>query len=214
MPINATLRNKARQVASKLLNNNWLAAGTTLFVIVFFVAMGLGRLNCEENAIHENTWAIYDVFREAGYNDNAIAGILGRVQQENNFDTGNVEEYDDAETGLHLGGYGMFQWNGERTTAFLNWAKENNFDPQNARVQAKYALLEAKQRGLTPEKMNSLSYEDAATLWTDKWEVGEHGNERKYAKKWAERIAKVENVNSRNNTLANNVDTSLMNGAG
>ena len=163
---------------------------------------------------HENAWAIYDVFREAGYSDNAIAGILGRVQQEHNFDTSNVEEYDDAETGLHLGGYGMFQWNGGRTTAFLNWAKENNLDPQNARVQAQYALLEARQRGLTPEKMNSLSDEDAATLWTDEWEVGKHGNERKYAKEWAERIAKGGNINSQNNiSVNNNVDTSLIDGA-
>lgn len=136
---------------------------------------------------HANAWAAYDVFRKAGYNDEAIAGILGRLQQEHNFDTSNVEEYDD-EQGRHLGGYGMFQWNGGRTTAFLNWAQENNLDPQNPEVQAQYALIEAQQRGLTPERMNQLTAEEAADVWTDEWEVGQRGSERQYAAEWRDRI--------------------------
>ena len=135
---------------------------------------------------HENAWAIYDVFKQAGYNDNAIAGILGRVQQEHNFDTSDVPEHE--EEGMHLGGYGMFQWNGGRTTAFLNWAQENGLDPQDATTQARYALLEAQQRGLTPEKMNQLSHEEAADLWTSDWEVGKPGDERKYAGEWLTRL--------------------------
>jgi hypothetical protein len=89
---------------------------------------------------------------------------------------------------MHLGGYGMFQWNGGRTTAFLNWAKQNGKDPQNPTTQAEYALLEAKQRGLTPDKMNGLSAEEAADLWTSDWEVGKPGSERKYAGEWRERL--------------------------
>ena len=135
---------------------------------------------------HENAWAIYDVFKAAGYNDNAIAGILGRVQHEHNFDTSDVPEHE--EEGMHLGGYGMFQWNGGRTTAFLNWAQENGLDPQDATTQARYALFEAKQRGLTPEKMNQLSAEEAADLWTSDWEVGKPGDERKYAGEWLTRL--------------------------
>ena len=135
---------------------------------------------------HANAWAITDVFRRAGYNDEAIAGILGRVQQEHNFDTSDVPEHE--EEGMHLGGYGMFQWNGGRTTAFLDWAKQNGKDPQNATTQAEYALYEAQQKGLTPEKMNSLSAEDAADLWTSDWEVGKPGSERKYAGEWRDRL--------------------------
>lgn len=135
---------------------------------------------------HENAWAIYDVFKADGYSDNAIAGILGRVQQEHNFDTSDVPEHE--EEGMHLGGYGMFQWNGGRTTAFLNWAQENGLDPQDATTQARYALFEAKQRGLTPEKMNQLSAEEAADLWTSDWEVGKPGDERKYAGEWLTRL--------------------------
>ena len=137
---------------------------------------------------HANAWAIADVFRKAGYNDEAIAGILGRVQQEHNFDTSDVPEHE--EEGMHVGGYGMFQWNGGRTTAFLSWAKQSGKDPQNPTTQAEYALYEAQQKGLTPDKMNKLSAEDAADLWTSDWEVGRPGSERQYAGEWRERLKK------------------------
>lgn len=135
---------------------------------------------------HANAWAITDVFRRAGYNDEAIAGILGRVQQEHNFDTSDVPEHE--EEGMHVGGYGMFQWNGGRTTAFLEWAKQNGKDPQNPTTQAEYALKEAQERGITPDKMNKLSAEEAADLWTKDWEVGVAGKERQYAGEWRERL--------------------------
>jgi hypothetical protein len=70
---------------------------------------------------HANAWAAIDVFRKAGYNDEAIAGIIGRLQQEHNFETSNVEEHWDTDANgkkVWVGGYGMFQWNGGRTTAF------------------------------------------------------------------------------------------------
>ena len=140
---------------------------------------------------NENAKAIYDVFRAAGYNNNAIAGILGRVQQEHSFDTSDVEEhwdYTPEGEKVWVGGYGMFQWNGGRTTEFLNWAQKNGLDPQNPTVQAQYALIEAQQRGLTPEAMNGLTHEQAADKWTKDWEVGRPGDERKYAGEWLQRL--------------------------
>lgn len=141
---------------------------------------------------HANAWAVYDVFRNAGYSDEAIAGILGRLQQEHNFSTEMAEEKDVEGIG-RVGGYGMFQWqmdpeHGGRGNSFLQWAQENNLDPQNPSVQAQYALIEAQQRGLTPERMNQLTAEEAADLWTDEWEVGKRGNERQYAAEWRDRI--------------------------
>ena len=141
---------------------------------------------------HANAWAIYDVFRNAGYSDEAIAGILGRAQQEHNFSTDMAEEKDVEGIG-RVGGFGMFQWQmdpeyGGRGNAFMQWAQENNLDPNNATVQAQYALIEAQQRGLTPERMNQLTAEEAADLWTDEWEVGKRGNERQYAAEWRDRI--------------------------
>lgn len=138
-----------------------------------------------------NARSVYDDFKAAGYSDEAIAGIMGRVQQEHNFSTSNVEEHwAEGENGemLWVGGYGMYQWNGGRTDAFLQFAAENGLDPQNPHTQNAYAIYEAYQRGLTPAYMNRLSAEDAATVWTDDWEVGVHGNEREYAQDWRNQI--------------------------
>ena len=141
---------------------------------------------------HANAWAVYDVFRAAGFNDNAIAGILGRLQQEHNFSTDMAEEYDEPGIG-RVGGLGMFQWqmdpaHGGRGNSFMAWAQQQGLDPYNATVQAQYALKEAMERGITPERMNKLSAEDAADLWTKEWEVGKPGSERQYANEWLARI--------------------------
>lgn len=129
-----------------------------------------------------NKRVVYERFKKAGYSDEAIAGIMGRLQQEHSFNTSEVEEYDDPETGLHLGGLGMFQWNGGRTTRMKKWAADNGLDYLDPGAQADFAIIEAYERGLTPDYMNGMSPEEAATAWTDEWEVGEHGGERKYAR--------------------------------
>ena len=138
----------------------------------------------DENA---NAKAIYERFKQAGYSDSFIAGVLGRVQQEHNFQTSDVPiSY--LEDGTEVGGYGMFQWTKGRRERLLNWAQETGRDPQDPYAQADFALIEAEERGLTPDRMNGLSHEEAADVWTDKWEVGERGNEREYANEWLERI--------------------------
>lgn len=134
-----------------------------------------------------NARAIYERFKDYGFSDNFIAGVLGRAQQEHNFDTSDVPiSY--LEDGTEVGGYGMFQWTKGRRERLLNWAQENGRDPQDAYAQAEFALIEAEERGITPDKVNHLSHEEAADLWTDKWEVGERGSEREYAGEWLQRI--------------------------
>ena len=131
-----------------------------------------------------NKRVVYERFKEAGYSDEAIAGIMGRVQQEHNFNTSDVPEHwtTDADGNpIYVGGYGMFQLNGGRTDAFKAWAKQNGLNPQDPGTQADYAIIEARQRGITPERMNSKSVSEAATIWTDEWEVGKHGDEQAYA---------------------------------
>lgn len=147
-----------------------------------------------ENVVYDasdGAAAAYNAFKKAGYSDDVIAGFLGRMQQEHNFQTSNVEEYDAAD-GNHYGGYGMFQWNGDRTTRFLQWTQENGLDPQDAAVQVQHAITELSERGMTPEAMNGMTTADAATMFTDKFEVGKHGYEQSYASEWRDRIQKGE----------------------
>lgn len=142
-----------------------------------------------------NAKIVYMRLKAAGYSDDVIAGIMGRLQQEHNFDTSDVPEYDLPGVG-HVGGYGIFQWNGGRTQAFLAWAEENGLDPQDPGVQVEYALKEARERGLDPERMNGMSHHEAARVWTDEFEVGEHGNELEYADYWRDQIKSGEVLNA------------------
>lgn len=127
-----------------------------------------------------NRRVVYERLQKEGYSAEAIAGILGRLKQEHNFDTSDVPEHDVPGVG-HVGGYGMYQWNGSRTTDFLAWAEGQGLDPQDPGVQTDYAIKEAYERNLGPERMNKMSVSEAATAWTDEWEVGKHGYEQSYA---------------------------------
>ena len=148
---------------------------------------GKGSKGGKESGQGDTDWnkrVVYEKFKAAGYSDEAIAGIMGRVQQEHNFNTSNVPEHwatDANGRKIWVGGYGMFQWNGGRTKRFLDWATSNGLNPQDPGVQADFAIIEAQERGITPERMNSKSVSESATIWTDEWEVGEHGYEQSYA---------------------------------
>ena len=135
-----------------------------------------------------NRKVAYQRFKAAGYSDEAIAGILGRMQQEHNFDTSDVPEHYVPGIGT-VGGYGMYQLNGGRTQRFLAWAEEHGLDPQDPGVQTDFAIIEARERGLGPEYMNQLSPSEATTVWTDKYEVGKHGDEQAYT---AEQYADIQ----------------------
>lgn len=131
-----------------------------------------------------NKRVVYERLKAAGYNDEAIAGIMGRVQQEHNFDTSDVpEHWETLENGerVWVGGLGMFQWNGSRKDDFKKWAQENGLNYLDPGVQTDYAIIEAKQRGLDPDELNKENVAGAASRWTKEWEVGRPGNELKYA---------------------------------
>ena len=127
-----------------------------------------------------NRRVVYERLQKEGYSAEAIAGILGRLKQEHNFDTSDAPEHDVPGVG-HVGGYGMYQWNGSRKTDFLAWAEGQGLDPQDPGVQTDYAIKEAYERNLGPERMNKMSVPEATTAWTDEWEVGKHGYEQSYA---------------------------------
>lgn len=145
-----------------------------------------------------NSWnakVVYQRFKAAGYSDEAIAGIMGRLQQEHNFDTSDVPEHDVPGVG-HVGGYGMYQWNGSRTRNFLAWADKHGLDPQDPGVQTDYAIIEAQERGLDPARMNSMTPSESTRVWTDEWEVGEHGHEQTYTAEWYDKIKSGEVLNA------------------
>lgn len=141
-----------------------------------------------------NKKVVYNRFKEAGYNDDAIAGIMGRMQQEHGFDTSDAPEHYVDGIGW-LGGYGMFQWTGSRKDDFLTWCSMNGRDPQDPGTQSDYAIIEAGKRGMGPDVMNTMNYEQAANAWTKDWEVGAPGDEVAYAAEYLQRIQNGDFVN-------------------
>lgn len=139
----------------------------------------------EENAKH-----VFKVLKEAGYNNEATAGIMGRLQQEQQFKTDYGEEYTTA-NGTVLGGAGMIQWNGPRREALVAFAKENNVPVTSAELQTRFMLKEIDESypSVKPEPMNQLNVHDATYRWTANYEVGEqHENAFRYADEWYSRI--------------------------
>jgi len=133
---------------------------------------------------------VYRALKEKGYNDVAAAGIMGRMQQESNFKSADGEEYFDEETGLYLGGAGMFQWTNERAEAMREYARSTGRNPSDPYAQIDFMAKEAIERGdATPERMNGFETpEEAAEYFRRHFEVGVRGSEGEYASSFYEQI--------------------------
>lgn len=124
----------------------------------------------ETNAKH-----VYKVLNSAGYTKENIAGIMGRLQQENQFRTNYGVEHTEPD-GTVLGGAGMIQWNGSRREALVDFADANGVPVDSAELQTRFMLKEIDESypSVTVSAMNGLGVDDSCTRWTDKYEVGEH----------------------------------------
>ena len=123
----------------------------------------------ETNAKH-----VYKVLNDAGYTKENIAGIMGRLQQENNFRTNYDVEHTEPD-GTVLGGAGMIQWNGSRREALVNFADANGVPVDSAELQTRFMLKEIDESypSVSVSSMNGLGIDDSCTRWTDDYERGE-----------------------------------------
>ena len=123
----------------------------------------------ETNAKH-----VYKVLNDAGYTKENIAGIMGRLQQENHFRTNYDVEHTEPD-GTVLGGAGMIQWNGSRREALVNFADANAVPVDSAELQTRFMLKEIDESypTVSVSSMNGLGVDDSCTRWTDDYERGE-----------------------------------------
>lgn len=123
----------------------------------------------EANAKH-----VYKVLNDAGYTKENIAGIMGRLQQENHFRTNYDVEHTEPD-GTVLGGAGMIQWNGSRREALVNFADANGVPVESAELQTRFMLKEIDESypSVSVSSMNGLGIDDSCTRWTDDYERGE-----------------------------------------
>lgn len=82
----------------------------------------------------DNTQIIYNYYRAKGLNTNQIAGIMGNIQQESNFDT--------SATNNSSGAYGLFQWLGSRKSDLLAFANSKGTSPDDIMTQLDFSWQE------------------------------------------------------------------------
>ena len=107
---------------------------------------------------------IWDYFKEDGWTDVAIAGVLGNWQQECGL---NPDVYEKGGTG-----YGLGQWSHGRRTAFEEWAKSEGLNKANIYTQLKYLLIEPYESNYIKQyKVTEFeSPAAAAKAWMYNWE--------------------------------------------
>lgn len=127
-----------------------------------------------------NKQVIYTKLKEAGYDTNAIAGIMGRLQQEHNFQTSDVPLTYVEGIG-EVGGLGIVQWTHERADRLRQWSKDNNIDLEDIGGQAAFMIGEMAERGFSPADLNGMTAAEVADLITRKYEIGVSGYEQTYA---------------------------------
>lgn len=80
-----------------------------------------GNVYLSEKYKQVNALYIAKVMREAGWTDNAIAGLLGNMDYESNINPG---IWQSRKEGNLSGGYGLTQWT--PASKYVNWVSENN----------------------------------------------------------------------------------------
>lgn len=100
------------------------------------------------NSVESTVW---NFFKSKGLGDNAVAGIMGNIRQESNFNPKNVNK--------SSGASGIFQWLGSRKKELMNYAKQIGKSWEDINVQLEFAwkelnstekrALESLRKGLT-----------------------------------------------------------------
>lgn len=146
----------------------------------------------ELNASHKQ---VYNYLKKQGYDDYAIAGIMGNIKQESNFSGKDHPEREEA-NGLTYGGLGLFQWNGARTAAMKKFAAERGMDYEDPAAQLAYFTHEVNSSEVygSPSYMNGKSSaREAAKYFADNFErCGDPGNRVEYADQFYQAIVNGE----------------------
>lgn len=95
---------------------------------------------------------IWNFFKSKGLNDNAVAGIMGNIQQESGFNSKAVNK--------SSGASGIFQWLGSRKTELQNYAKSIGKSWEDLSVQLDFAWKEmnaSEKKALETLKKSNLT---------------------------------------------------------
>lgn len=114
-----------------------------------------------------NKSSIWNYFAQQGYSSSAISGIMGNIGTE----TGGTFDPKTKQKGGP--GMGLAQWtkgNGGRWDQLTAWSKKQGLDPNSMSTQLQFMQKEMTQMGLTPDKMNGMSVNQATSVFEKKYE--------------------------------------------
>lgn len=151
-----------------------------------------------------NAIVIYQFFKERGWTLNAIAGMLGNMEQESTINPG---VWQDLKSGNLNGGVGLVQWTPARN--YINWANANGLSPLTMSTQLNrimYEYTNGEQWILTPEYPISFveyshmmeSPDFMASVFLHNYEragVSAEAQRQEYAFKWYEFLSQYEPTN-------------------
>lgn len=133
---------------------------------------------------------VYKFYKDQGYSDVAIAGIMGNIEQEHHFNTSDVQL--DTSSGQEVGGLGMFQWTRGRADAMRDFASSSNRSATDAGAQLDYMMHEVNNGGyddVSPSSMNGIgSPSEAAAYFNRNFEKGTMGDRQQYAEEFYQKI--------------------------
>lgn len=103
--------------------------------------LGGGSVSSSMASGNSNEAKAWNFFKSQGFNDNAVAGILGNLKQESNLNP-NAKQYGGGP------GRGIAQWSvGGRWDQLVKWAKANKKNEWDLQTQLEYLLLEINGSG-------------------------------------------------------------------
>jgi hypothetical protein len=105
----------------------------------------------------------YDRFIEKGYSPHAAAAAVGAFQQESGKDLDPLAVHDEG-TGMGIAGWRDVEPGVGRKTNLINWAKQNNLDPNDIDTQLDYfdyEINDGEERGVGDQLRNAETLDDA-----------------------------------------------------
>jgi len=87
----------------------------------------------------QNQFTVERELKAAGFPRLAIAALLGRIDVESGFNPTAVNKDDP-----NGGSVGIFQWNGSRRDSLIAFAAQQNADPEDVALQARFLAAEVK----------------------------------------------------------------------
>lgn len=120
----------------------------------------INTLNTQDSDLvgKDNREKIWNYFKSKGFNEYAIAGIIGNISQESagTFDPGICENgHPSAYMKGMSGGYGLIQWTADRKGPLLDYLTDRGLAKDSLAGQLDYLVIEHMTKGVWSNLLNS-----------------------------------------------------------